>query len=143
MPRAEIRVLSRQAAEQYQPQSVEVCISISDPEAAPAQLSGAFAAVLRLAFNDIAAAAAQGPGDILFTTEHAGAILQFVSGWVDAQRLVIHCNAGASRSPAIALGLCDIFGWPTEELEAAFPNWNPWVRRLISQQLAPPHSPGR
>jgi predicted protein tyrosine phosphatase len=133
MRRAEIRVLSREAAERYEPQTAEVCISISDPTAAPAQLSGAFTAVLRLAFNDIATAAAQGDGDILFATEHAEAILQFVQQWADAERVVIHCNAGASRSPGIALGLCDVHGWPTAELEAAFPAWNPWVRQVISQ----------
>ena len=130
----EIRVLSREAAERYEPQGAKVCISISDPRTAPARLSSAFAAVLRLAFNDIVAA--QTPEDVLFAAEHAAAVLQFVQQRTDVDRIVVHCHAGASRSPAVALGLCDAFGWPTEELERAFPSWNRWVRSVVAQQVA-------
>ena len=125
------RVLSREAAERYEPSGVEVCISISDPGAAPAQLSPAFVAVLRLAFNDIVANPA--PGDILFATEHAADIVRFVEHWPHAERIVVHCNAGVSRSPGVALGLCDVFGWPAAKLEEAFPSWNRLVRSVLGQ----------
>ena len=133
MQLVEIRVLSREAAERYEPQGAEICISISDPHFAPAQVSSRFVAVLRLAFNDIVAA--QTAEDILFAVEHAAAVLQFVEQWPSVERVVVHCHAGASRSPAVALGLCDVFGWPTEELERAFPSWNRWVRSVVAQQV--------
>jgi len=131
----EVLVLSREAAERYEPTGTEVCISISDPEAPPAQLSASFAAVLRLAFNDIDAA--QTPEDVLFAVEHAAATVQFVTRWSHVDRVVVHCHAGVSRSPGVALGLCDLFGWPTEELDRAYPYWNRWVRSVLTQQNIP------
>ncbi len=130
----EFRVLSREAAERYEPRGVEVCISIGDPSAAPAKLSRAFAAVLRLTFNDIVAAPAE--EDVLFAAEHAGDILQFLQQWPHVERIVVHCEFGASRSPGVALGLCDAFGWPVGELEGAFPSWNRLVRSVIAQRAA-------
>jgi predicted protein tyrosine phosphatase len=130
--RIEFWVLSREAAERYEPSGVEVCISIGDPGAAPAQLSRAFVAVLRLAFNDIVADPA--PADVLFAAEHAGDVLRFVKQWPHVERIIVHCNAGVSRSPGVALGLCDAFGWPVAELEGAFPSWNRLVRSVLAQR---------
>ena len=134
MRRIEFRVLSREAAERHEPLGAELCLSISDPHAPPAQLSPAFVAVLRLAFSDIEAA--QTAEDVLFDAKHAAEIFQFVERWPTAERVVVHCHAGVSRSPAVALGLCDAFGWPAEELERAFPYWNRWVRSVMAQQVA-------
>ena len=125
----ELSVLSREAVERYEPGGVEICISISDPAAPAAELSPRFAAVLRLAFNDIVAV--ECPADVLFSPDHAAAVVEFVERWSHADRLVVHCHAGQSRSPGIALGLCDRFGWPAEPLEAGYPFWNRWVRQVL------------
>ena len=129
-PRPELVVLSREAAERYEPLGVEVCISINDPGAPPARLSPRFAAVLRLHFNDVTEAGA--PADVLFAAEHARAITQFLERWRGAGRVVVHCNAGASRSPGVALGVCDLRGWPTAALEEAHPAWNRRVRAVLA-----------
>jgi predicted protein tyrosine phosphatase len=129
-------VLSREAAERYQPTGIEICVSIADPDVPPAALSSDFAAVLRLAFSDVTAA--QVATDILFGGEHAAAILQFVEQWPGAERLVVHCHVGASRSPGVALGLCDVFGWPTVELERRHPAWNRWVRQVLAKHRGTP-----
>jgi predicted protein tyrosine phosphatase len=123
-------VLSRADAECYQPRGVEACISIGDPGAAPAQLSHAFVAVLRLAFNDIVSD--PGPGDVLFAPEHAREIIRFVDQCPRVDRFVVHCGAGVSRSPGVALGVSDAFGWPVLALERAFPGWNQRVRSVIA-----------
>ena len=81
----ELRVFSRDAVEQYVPDRVEVCISISDPDVPPARLSPGFAAVLRLYFSDIVEAVS--PEDVLFAPEHAAAIVEFMDRWRDAERL--------------------------------------------------------
>jgi hypothetical protein len=125
----ELRVLSREAVERYEPQGVEICISITDPAAPAAELSPGFAAVLRLAFSDIVAI--ESPEDVLFAPDHAAAVVQFVEQWQHADRLVVHCHAGASRSPGVALGLCDRFGWPAGVLEESYPSWNRWVRQVV------------
>jgi hypothetical protein len=119
----DILVLSLTRAEAYEPTRREVCISITNPKAPAARVSSRFAAVLRLCFTDIA-----GPSDVLFVRDHARAILDFLRQWPDAERIVIHCAAGLSRSPGVALGLCELHGWPTAKLEKAYPLWNTWVR---------------
>jgi predicted protein tyrosine phosphatase len=131
----ELVVLSREAAEKYQPTGIEICVSIADPDVPPAALSSAFAAVLHLAFSDVVAT--ELATDILFEAQHAAAILRFVAQWPDAERLVVHCHVGASRSPGVALGLCDVFGWPTVELERRHPAWNRWVRQVVARHGRP------
>jgi len=129
MANPELVLLSRDRAERYQPRGVEICISITDPEAPDVQLSPEFAAVLRLQFSDIAAPG--GPREVLFGREHADRILEFMRCWAHAERIVVHCTAGASRSPGVALGLCDRFGWPTAPIEQVKPFWNALVRQVL------------
>ena len=132
----ELHILSREAVERYEPQGVEICISISDPAAPAVELSPGFAAVLRLVFSDIVAI--ENPGDVLFAPDQAARVVEFVEQWRHADRLVVHCHAGASRSPGVALGLCDRFGWPASALEESYPSWNRWVRQMVVSQ-----DPGR
>ncbi len=128
----EFIVLSREEAEHYEPRGREVCISIADPEANPAQISSRFAAALRLHFNDVTERGE--PSDILFCAEHAHAIREFVKSWPSAGRIVVHCNAGVSRSPGVALGLSDLHGWATASLERSYPGWNRLVRTVLAAE---------
>jgi len=122
-------VLSREEVERYEPGRREICISISDPFAKPARLSPRFQSVLRLYFNDVVERG--DPSDILFETEHAAAIMTFLDNAPEFNRLVLHCNMGVSRSPGVALGLCDLKGWATAELERKHPGWNRLVRTVM------------
>ena len=130
-PNPELKVLSREDVEHYEPTLREVCISISDPGAQPAGLSPTFAAVLRISFDDVLERG--DPADILFAEEHAETIHRFIEEWSDADRIILHCNMGVSRSPGVALGLCDARGWATAELERSHPGWNRLVRSVMSQ----------
>jgi predicted protein tyrosine phosphatase len=123
-------VLSREEAERYKPGEREICISIADPDAERARLSGDFEAVLRLSFTDIIEMGE--PSDVLFSEDHAQAIREFIDAWPDARRIVVHCHAGVSRSPGVALGLCDVRGWATAELERSHPGWNRLVRTALA-----------
>jgi hypothetical protein len=136
----ELRVLSREAAERYEPQGIEICISITDPAAPPAELSRGFAAVLRLAFSDIVAK--ETPEDVLFAPDHAAAVVGFMERWRHADRLVVHCHAGVSRSPGVALGLCDRLGWSASGLEESYPSWNRWVREVLMSHPGSREVPG-
>jgi len=127
----EIVVLSRLDAEAYEPRANEICISIFDPDAEPAGVSTAFAAILRLAFDDITEMGE--PTDVLFARDHANAIARFIRAWPAAERVVIHCNMGVSRSPGVALGLCDWHDWATAELERSHPGWNRLVRTVMRE----------
>ena len=122
-------VLSRDRATAYEPRRSEVCISITSPHDLPARLSPKFKAVLRLTFSDIVNnPRVQRPWDVPFDAEHAGEIVAFISRWRDVDQIVVHCMAGRSRSPAVALGICDLQGWAAQELEQRHPLWNTWVR---------------
>jgi predicted protein tyrosine phosphatase len=125
-------VLSREAAEQYQPEGREICISIRDPWYPPASLSPAFHAVLDLAFSDITEG--ETDVDVIFCADHAVEIIRFVNRFAELDRIVVHCHVGASRSPGVALGLCDHFDWPTAELEQSYPAWNRLVRQVLAAQ---------
>jgi predicted protein tyrosine phosphatase len=126
----EFVVLSREDAERYEPRGTEICISISDPDAPPARVSSRFAAVLRLNFDDVTERGED--SDILFADEHAREIRDFLDSWPSAERLMVHCNAGVSRSPGVALGLCDVRGWATAALERSHPGWNRLVRAVLA-----------
>jgi len=127
----ELLILSRKKAEAYEPSGREACISITDAGDAPLPvLSSAFVAVLRVAFSDIDEASSD-PTEVLFSEHHARQVADFVRQWTQVDRIVVHCMAGQSRSPGIALGLCELFSWETGDLEERYPFWNPWVRREL------------
>jgi predicted protein tyrosine phosphatase len=125
-------VLSETSARAYEPSGREVCISITNPRGPAPKLSERFVGVLRLSFTDIA-----GPSpfawDALFNEDHARQIISFMTQWPDIDRVVVHCMAGQSRSAGVAMGLCDVFGWPLEALEQQYPLWNTWVRSELAR----------
>ena len=123
----EMLILSEAQARSYEPTGVEVCISITHPKGALPRLSDRFRAILRLAFSDIAASSPY-PWDVLFNEEHARDVLEFLATWREADCIVIHCMAGQGRSPAVAMGICELFGRSVESLERTYPLWNTWVR---------------
>ena len=125
----ELIVLSREEVERYEPRRREICISISDPYAKPARLSSRFVAVIRMYFSDVTHR--EDPADILFAPDHARALKDFIDAAPDFDRIILHCNMGISRSPAVALGLCDLNGWATTELERKHPGWNRLVRSVM------------
>lgn len=135
----ELIVLSREEAERYEPSLREICISISDPDAEPANISPLFESVLRLHFDDVTQRGQA--SDILFAADHAQTITEFIDTWPGVERVMVHCNMGVSRSPGVALGLCDARGWATAALERSHPGWNRLVRTMMRQ--AATYNPGR
>jgi predicted protein tyrosine phosphatase len=135
----DLLVLSQSAAIAYEPTAAtEVCISITNPGAVEVEipLSARFADVLRLAFSDIAGPSPF-PFDVLFSSEHARAIIAFVERWTAADRIVVHCVGGRSRSPAVAMALCDRFGWSVASLQEQYPLWNTWIRAELARCQPP------
>jgi hypothetical protein len=127
----EFLILRRTAAATYTPSGVEVCISISNPEAPDLVLSRRFKESLRLRFDDVDERDLGGGYFVDFNETHARDILAFVDTWRLADRIVVHCLAGLSRSPAVAIGLCEVFGWPLGTLEGDHPLFNRWIRKEL------------
>lgn len=117
-----VRVLSRHAAAKREPLVGEVCISITNPRQTPPPLEG-YADILRLGFHDTDQV---GGNFTVMSREHALAVLEFGEKHKDAP-LMVHCEAGASRSVGIGLFLAAWLNRPllltaTDVLEP-----NPWV----------------
>jgi predicted protein tyrosine phosphatase len=127
----EFILLSRDRAERYEPREGDICISIRDRGAPEVALAPNFAAVLHLQFDDVAAAA---PGVVAFAPSDAERIIDFIAQWPGADRVVVHCTGGASRSPGVALGICDLYGWPTAPIEKSKPFWNTHVRSVLANR---------
>jgi rhodanese-related sulfurtransferase len=111
--------MSRDDAEKFIAGPNDVCISIRTPGAEPADLSPNFREVLRLYFHDLGGFPEPWPADAeQLTAEQAESIVQFALRHRQAQRLIVHCEAGISRSVAVALAL-------STELAGywAFPRW--------------------
>jgi len=142
-----IVILSLPRARVYEPRGREVCVSITDPQTSPAGISPVFRDVLRVSFTDIIEPTGV-DGHVLFTTEHAAKILDFIDRWSDVDAIVIHCVGGLSRSPAVGMALCELNGWPLGTMEADYPIWNKWVRSelvrhgrdRLSRKSAPPRA---
>ncbi len=104
-------VYSRGAIERVAPHDVpHVVISITSAADDVARIprSSACRGVLRLSFADIDEA----DGDLtLFSAEHAVEILEFVfKHRRSIERVVLHCDAGLSRSPGVAAAVARIMG---------------------------------
>lgn len=104
----DLYVYSRRALEAVQPHEVpHVVISItSGPEdLARLRRNEQCRGVLRLHFPDADVASAQFPEAVLFAPDHARMVWEFVLAHRDVERIVVHCDAGVSRSPAVAAAL--------------------------------------
>jgi len=95
--------------------SAYAVISIHDPDKPPAKVrkQAGLRDVLHVAFHDSEPSAQMVlPDHIkLLTPEQAGQICQFVdSHRLDVGAVVVHCEQGMARSPAVAAALCKAMG---------------------------------
>lgn len=106
-----IRVMCREDAERYEAPRGSVCISITSPGGPGAHLL-AFEDILRLRFDDATNGFTPANGVGMSHTQ-ALAILEFVERYRDrAPEIMIHCGAGASRSPSVAAAIRHVYGYP-------------------------------
>ena len=108
----EIFVYSRSGLDAARPHEVpHVVISItsSPDDVARLRSNRNCVGVLRVSFPDVETASEQHPESALFSREHADAIWSFVREHLSAiERVIVHCDAGMSRSPAVAAALARV-----------------------------------
>ena len=117
-------------------------ISITSPGDAPARLPDGWAAVLRLVFDDVTPpfpllirAGAPVPEIIPFDTSLAAKVLAFVEALPShVDRILVHCKAGVSRSPAVAQFLAEKYGYL---LQGRTDGANPHVLSVLRQTNRP------
>lgn len=131
----QILFVSREAAQRFQSPEPWAAISITDPGSAPAQMAcPKCQAVLRLSFSDVDHS--EGDYTVLFSSAVAREILDFVEAWAPRVRtLLIHCEAGVSRSCATAAALARLrFGEDQEFFRRGRPNMLVY-RTLLEEAL--------
>jgi predicted protein tyrosine phosphatase len=113
--------MPRAQAEKHVPDGYEACISIGSPGQQPANLSSRFRAVLWLNFHDLAGFEREDgtypDGAVQLTEDDADLIAAFALEHRGADLMVVHCEAGISRSVAVGLALSTTLGrcwaWPS------------------------------
>jgi predicted protein tyrosine phosphatase len=106
-PQKRIVVESVEGAYHFRSSALWACISIVTSDGAWPPINQAnLVGHLQLAFADILS-----PDDPrAFKREHAHRILDFVGGiWDKVDLLMVHCEAGVSRSPAVAAAISQIY----------------------------------
>ena len=119
----DIRVCSRRAAMAFKCEVPWAAISItSNPQAWPELSRENRIGLYQAYFLD-----ATVPGEDSMTEVQAEEILEFVTWvWDKIECLMVHCDAGLSRSPAVAAGLAKIFigeGADMPYFEKYWPNY--------------------
>ncbi len=133
----EFFVYSRRALEAVQPHDVpHVIISITSgsEDVARFRVNEHCRGILRISFPDADAASENSPEADLFSPHHARQVWDFVLRHRDAvQRIVIHCDAGISRSPAVGAALARTFGTDDSEFFTGKYRPNMRVYRLLRE----------
>lgn len=137
MPIQSLEFLSVDEAQAYVPEVHTVAISILSPGRAPAQLHSDIRDVLRLYFHDGVPYGTAPRKVDLFSTQQAQAIIDFLRSHNAAPNpthLLIHCEAGISRSAAVAVFAASECRVP---LSGQFAFLNPWVLSTLVKTSYP------
>ena len=132
-------IMNRFRAEAHQPKPRTVIISITNPGSGDAILADGYAAVHRAKFWDITAPVVEDDEEYLpMTPAQAAAMMAFArTALPRADHLVVHCEAGISRSAGSAVALAEIFGLgDADDLARRYPNFNRHVRRALWRAAA-------
>jgi len=131
----ELFVYSRDALARVAPHEVPhviVSITSSPDDRARFPVPPTCRGVLRIAFADLLPSEVdEATRHLLFTRAHAARIWEFLAEHRDVERIVVHCDAGHSRSPAVAAAIASSFGEdPAPYLARYSPN--PYVLALMN-----------
>jgi predicted protein tyrosine phosphatase len=107
-----MRVLSASKVRAYVPGPCEVLIAIRSRGAKASPLQAGWADVLSIECDDTGEFAPPRQDSRPLTVTEASAILDFVEHHRHQRRLVIHCDAGVSRSRSVAAAVAEHLGLP-------------------------------
>lgn len=132
-----LQYCSLDEAQEFVPSGPTIAISILSPKRAPAQLHSDIEEVLRLYFHDGVPYGTAPRNVDLFSTEQAQAVIDFLRLHIAApnpKHLLIHCEAGISRSAAVAVFAASECRVP---LSGQFAFLNPWVLSTLVKTSYP------
>jgi predicted protein tyrosine phosphatase len=141
----ELFVYSRHAVEAVRPHEVPhaiVSITSGAADVARLRINDQCLGVLRLSFPDAEEPSEAFPEAALFSSEHARQIWDFVLRHRETvERIVVHCDAGISRSPAVAAAIARTLNGDDAEFFGGRYSPNMRVYRLLLGS-APSLEPG-
>jgi predicted protein tyrosine phosphatase len=133
-------VYSRAAIEMVRPHEVpHIIISITSAPTDLARLkaSPACTGILRLSFPDAEEGSELFAEEVLFSRAQAEEIWAFVRAHLTGlERIVVHCDAGVSRSPAVAAALSRVLTGDDAEFFAGRYEPNERVYRMLLEVAA-------
>ena len=107
----ELITMDRKQAASYEPGPRELCISICSTGADHPKLHPGWLAVLQLEFDDCELKHEDLAPVYAITPTQADRIVEFIKEHSEPRRLVIHCEAGISRSVSIAAAISHFFNF--------------------------------
>ena len=122
--------VSKHAAESNMPWSDWAVISITDRHSfGEAKIKDGWHSVLRVHFHDVDPAKPCDEPHTLMNEEHARQIVEFVRGLTsEVNGVLVHCQAGISRSAAVAKWICGEFRIP---FDGRYDKFNRHVYKLL------------
>lgn len=125
-----IEVRPKALAKIYNPGEAWACISIATYSGTWPEFCDTPSQLLQMSFADLDSKV---NGFEIFESKHASEILDFYLNLTDVSYLLVHCELGVSRSPAVAAALSKIF---FKNDDFFFKNYSPniHVYRLILNQ---------
>jgi len=132
----EFRVMGIQHIQIFDIQTTDAVCSIIEPKEPPVSFLGQPASTLRLVFHDIEREIEGHVAPRLVDAINAIAWIRALPPYVT--RVIVHCRAGISRSPAVAYGLRRALGIaePFADFAAQFPYHNRRILYLFEEALA-------
>lgn len=110
----EVVFMSQALAEACVPRSSEAIVSITNRGAPTASLNEGWAAVLRIAFDDVdpvKSPVEPGEGLVELQESEAESVAEFVTGNRDrVTTLIVHCRYGQARSAGVAKAVAKAYG---------------------------------
>lgn len=132
-----LEYLSLQEALEFTPQVPTIAISILSPGRAQAALHPAIDPILRLYFEDTTGKDGVPPPPGVFNSDQALATRDFIHRHHNTPKpchLLVHCEAGISRSAAVAVFAASECHLP---LTGQFAFLNPWVLSVLVKTAYP------
>lgn len=140
----DLYVYSRQGLDAAAPHEVPhivVSITSSPDDVASLRKNHLRVGVLRLAFPDVEVASEAHEEGVLFSREQAIQVWSFVQEHRSkVERIIVHCDAGKSRSPAVAAAVARVLNGDDAEFFGGRYRPNMRVYRILLE-IAPTQAP--